>query len=227
MAEEHLAAMDLEREHPWPKRELAAPGPLRLRPRSESGGAALVRFLVRRREEAWQRRVLRERENAAIDEEGLGLVEGLELAVRRQPAVVKPLLSELSHGVNRQSLPQTDVRLRGSVIPPGGLSARRSGGGVHEAVHSRGHGRRASDQRSARVAIGRVRRRPERERGWGRRRPAWNDLAARIQRIAIGRTVLVRDGGTLRRFPVRAMGQRSADACRGTCGRRFTQLLRW
>src|SRR5213593_574084 len=98
MAEEHLAAMDLEREHAWPKRELAAPWPLRLRPRSESGGPTLVRFLVRRREEAGQRGVLCERENATIDEERLRLVERLELAIRREPAVMKPLLPELGDG---------------------------------------------------------------------------------------------------------------------------------
>ena len=77
MAEEHLAAMHLEREHPGPERELAAPRPLRFRPRPESGRATLVRLLVRRREETRQRGVLREREHAAIDEEGFGFIEGL------------------------------------------------------------------------------------------------------------------------------------------------------
>src|SRR5207245_3828587 len=83
--------------HARTQRELAAPRPLRLRPRAEARGAALVRLFVGRREKTWQRGVLREREHAAIDEERLGLVERVQLSIRRQPAIVQPLLAQLRH----------------------------------------------------------------------------------------------------------------------------------
>ena len=53
-----------------------------------------------RGEEARQGGVLREREHAAIDEERLGFVERVELAVRREAAVVEPLLAQVGHGAH-------------------------------------------------------------------------------------------------------------------------------
>src|SRR2546427_10495103 len=96
MAEQLLAAMDLERENARTFRELAAPDVLRLRPRAEPGRSLLVGLLVARREEARQRGILREREHPAIDEERLRLLERLQRAIGCQAAIVQPLLPELS-----------------------------------------------------------------------------------------------------------------------------------
>ena len=94
--EEALAAMQLRPDAALG--ELDAPGPFRARPEPEAARARLVRRLVARGEEARQRRVLREREHPAFDEEGLGLLERLERAVRRQATVMQPLLSQLGEG---------------------------------------------------------------------------------------------------------------------------------
>src|SRR5207245_6785038 len=69
MAEQLLAAMDLERENAGTFRELPAPDILRLGPRAKPGRSLLVGLLVRRGEQAWQRGVLRECEHSPIDEE--------------------------------------------------------------------------------------------------------------------------------------------------------------
>ena len=52
-----------------------------------------------RREEARQRGVLREREHATIDEKSLGVIEGFELAVRCETAVVQAFLAQLRNRV--------------------------------------------------------------------------------------------------------------------------------
>src|SRR5204863_509417 len=83
----HLPAMHLECKHTRSERELATPRPLRLRPRSEPRRAGFVRLLVGRGEQARQRRVLREGEHAAVDQERLRLVERLELPIRGEPTI--------------------------------------------------------------------------------------------------------------------------------------------
>ena len=52
------------------------------------------------REQTRERGILRQREDAAIDEKGLGLVERLELPIRRETAVVQTLLAQLRNGVH-------------------------------------------------------------------------------------------------------------------------------
>src|SRR2546425_8388297 len=101
VAEQLLAAMTLERENAGTSRELPAPDVLRLRPRAEPGRSLLVRLLVRRGEEAWQRGVLRKCEHPPIDEERLRLLDRLQRAIGCQAAVVKTLLPELGKGRHR------------------------------------------------------------------------------------------------------------------------------
>src|SRR5919109_3760989 len=68
--EQHqLAAVNLEREHTWSLGELECPHVLRLWPRPEAGRSALVGLLMRCREQARQRGVLREGQNAPLGEE--------------------------------------------------------------------------------------------------------------------------------------------------------------
>src|SRR5207302_6834276 len=93
--QQHLAAMHLEREDTRSQRERAAPRPLRLWPRPEPGGAALVRLLVTGGEQAGERRILGERQDTATAKEGVRLVERPEGAVRCEPALEEPPLPKL------------------------------------------------------------------------------------------------------------------------------------
>src|SRR2546428_5875435 len=162
-----------------------------------------------RGEEAWQRGILREREHAAIDKEGLGLLERLERAVGCEPAIVKTTFTKLGERLHGKSL--ADRRpLAPSAIPRGGYAKGR---GLHEAFHgSRCDGRYVRSLRAAWVATCLVRVGSSREWWWSRRRRARNDLAARIHRVVVGRRVPLRDGGTLGGIPVRTVGQHRSDA---------------
>src|SRR5436305_14109465 len=84
--EEALAAMDREDEVPA-RAELAEPLELRRRPLPEAGALARVRLLVARLEEARQCRVGRPREEPAVEEELLRLVQRDERAIRGEPAL--------------------------------------------------------------------------------------------------------------------------------------------
>src|SRR5258706_11543853 len=93
--EERLATVQLRLEYVGPLRQLAAPVPLRLRPGGEALLRRVVRLLVRRGEQAGQRRVLREREHASVLEEGVRIVERPQLPIWSEPAVEETLRAEL------------------------------------------------------------------------------------------------------------------------------------
>ena len=93
--EQRLAAVDLRLEHIRAFRELAAPAPLRLRPRRETLLRRVVRVLVCRGEQAGQRDVLRESQHPAVLKERMGVVERPQLPVRGEPAVEETLRAKL------------------------------------------------------------------------------------------------------------------------------------
>ena len=88
--EQRLAAMQFRLEDVVAERELAAPAPLRLRPRREALLRVIESFLVRGGEEARDAAVLGQREQLAIGEEREGVVQCPQLPIRSEPAVVKP-----------------------------------------------------------------------------------------------------------------------------------------
>jgi hypothetical protein len=92
---------------------------------------------VRRREEARERRVLCLREDAAVEEERLGVLERPERAVPREAALLCPARPELRERQRRQTappLPRESVRPRpghdgqGSVVRIPALGPTRSAG---------------------------------------------------------------------------------------------------
>ena len=84
--EQALAAMHRE-DRIAARAELAEPGVLRRGPLPEAGLVGSVRLLVTSLEEARERAVRRSREQPAVAEERLRLVERVERPVRRQPAL--------------------------------------------------------------------------------------------------------------------------------------------
>jgi len=93
--EQRLPAVELGLEDVRTPSELAAPAPFRLRPRRETLLRRVVRLLMRRSEQARDRGVLREREQASVLQECMGVIERPQLPVGSEPAVEKALRAEL------------------------------------------------------------------------------------------------------------------------------------
>src|SRR5512143_236188 len=93
--EERLPPVQLRLEDTFALRDLATPAPLRLRPRREAPLRLLERLLVRRREEAGQDAVLRERQDLPFRKEREGIVERPQLPVGSEPAVEEPPCAKL------------------------------------------------------------------------------------------------------------------------------------
>jgi len=82
--------MQLRLEDIVAERELAAPAPLRLRPRGEALLRLIEGLLVRGGEETRDAAVLGQREQLAVGEECERVVQCPQLPVRGEPAVVEP-----------------------------------------------------------------------------------------------------------------------------------------
>jgi len=93
--EERLPAVELGLEDVRTPGELAAPAPFRLWPRRETLLRRVVGLFMRRSEQARDRRVLREREQAPVLQECMGVIERPQLPVGSEPAVEKALRAEL------------------------------------------------------------------------------------------------------------------------------------
>ena len=84
-----------------PRRQLEIPRVLRGRPGAEAAASGRIGLLVAGAEEARQRRIGRSRQQAAIAEEGVALLEGFDGPVGCQPAQEATLhlqLVEPAHG---------------------------------------------------------------------------------------------------------------------------------
>src|SRR6266567_3191904 len=85
----------------YPEKEVAAlgnfpePRPFRLRPLREAVTAGLVRLLMTRFVERWQCGVRSACQQAPVAEKRLGVVDRLERALGRQPALVRAPLLQL------------------------------------------------------------------------------------------------------------------------------------
>jgi hypothetical protein len=93
---ERLAAVQLRLEDVVALRQLAAPRPLRLRPRCEALLRLVEGFFVRGREERREAAVLRQREDAPFGEKCERVVQRPQLPVRSQPAVMEAPGAKLS-----------------------------------------------------------------------------------------------------------------------------------
>ena len=82
--------MQLRLEDIVAERELAAPAPLRLRPRRETLLGVVEGLLMRGGEEARDAAVLGQREQLAIGEERERVIQCPQLPVGGEPAVVEP-----------------------------------------------------------------------------------------------------------------------------------------
>jgi hypothetical protein len=93
--QQQLALVHFHRLDVRSRRELRTPRPLRLRPRPEARLPERVRRLVRRREQARQRGVLRLGKQPPVAQEGLGVVERPEGAVLREAALLRATRAQL------------------------------------------------------------------------------------------------------------------------------------